>query len=47
MVEQGCYILNSLPFEGARSLLMGGFKEPEDKVKVMSDKVWKRWFTKR
>ena len=34
MVEQGCYILNSLPIEGARSLLMGGFKEPEDKVKV-------------
>lgn len=32
IAEQACYMLNSLPFDGARGLLMGGFKEPKDEV---------------
>ena len=27
-------MLNSLPIDGARGLLMGGFKEPKDDVKL-------------
>ena len=34
IVEKSCYILNRLPGEGSRSLLMGGFKEPSDNVKL-------------
>lgn len=34
IVEKVCYILNRLPGDGSRGLLMGGFKEPIDKVKL-------------
>ena len=34
IVEKSCYIINRLPGEGSRSLLMGGFKEPSDNVKL-------------
>ena len=34
IAEQVCYMLNSLPIDGARGLLMGGFKEPKDDVKL-------------
>lgn len=34
IVEKACYMLNRLPGDGSRSLLMGGFKEPTDAVKL-------------
>ena len=34
IVEKSCYMLNRLPGDGARGLLMGGFKEPTDKVEL-------------
>lgn len=34
IAEQACYMLNSLPIDGARGMLMGGFKEPKDNVKL-------------
>lgn len=32
IVEKAYYMLNRLPVDGSRSLLMGGFKEPTDRV---------------
>ncbi len=34
IAEQACYMLNSLPIDGARGMLMGGFKKPKDNVKL-------------